>query len=210
MAHSLCVSLNKFSFLNNYFIAVRTFTTFTCILDIRFSWMFYCMHYMYLFLCLYLQSCSTWIFICLIFFSLFNFAFFDIICHYIMCLFSFIIAFAKYLFICWPLSCMAQLAMKVNVLYVLLKVYTVETLFITLITQHLTKRSPCNFLWFLGGYHCGLIYIWHHIFMSSFDVHPGQFALVEINCLLLCPCYSVLEVFGWGQDFLKQRCCDPS
>ena len=46
--------------------------------------------------------------------------------------------------------------------------------------------------------------------MLSFDVYPGHFTLVDMNCLLLCPCYTVLEVFRWGQDFLKQRCCDPS
>ena len=46
--------------------------------------------------------------------------------------------------------------------------------------------------------------------MLSFDVYPGHFTLVDMNCLLLCPCYTVLEVFRWGQDFLKQRCFDPS
>ena len=28
----------------------------------------------------------------------------------------------------------------------------------------------------------------------SFDVYPDHFTLVDMNCLLLCPCYTVLEV----------------
>ena len=48
------------------------------------------------------------------------------------------------MFICWSWSSMALLAINVNVLYALLKVYTVETMLITLITQHFTARSPTS------------------------------------------------------------------
>ena len=40
---------------------------------------------------------------------------------------------------------MAQFAINANVLYVLLKVDTVETQLITLITQHFTERSPTSY-----------------------------------------------------------------
>ena len=43
----------------------------------------YCMHYMYLEMCLNSQSCSTSIFICLNFVSPLNFAFFHTMCYFV-------------------------------------------------------------------------------------------------------------------------------
>ena len=81
---------------------------------------------------------------------------------------------------------MAQLAMKANALYVLLKIYTVEILLITLITQHLTERSPgsSDFGNFWGISLWSNFHLAQNFLMLSFYVHPGQFALVEMNCRL--------------------------
>ena len=64
--------------------------------------------------------------------------------------------------------------------------YTVETPLITLITQHFTERSPTSY---------NILHLALNFLMLSCYVHPGHFALVNMNCLLLCPCYTVLEVF---------------
>ena len=108
------------------------------------------------------------------------------------------------MFICWSWSSMALLAINVNVFYALLKVYTVETMLITLITQHFTARSPTSDdIQKKMGYYCGLIYIWlwnigalklPMIFYCHACFHRigplGRFDLVVAMSVCMCVCLS--------------------
>ena len=53
-------------------------------------------------------------------------------------------------------------------------------------------REKPNFLWDQKFFGVLYLYLALNFPILSVYVHPGHFALVGMNCLLLCPCYTVL------------------